>query len=87
MLTSISQQAAWALTAPDCECKREKVVYICLIKTCPAYNTHRLYCLQCNNDGIHEHFKHTSAIEFAKGSEKRWNAAKEVIEGTAAASK
>ena len=80
MQSSIALLSKWSATAPLCVCKREKIAYICLEKTCQAYKTHRLYCQKCLTEGVHHHFKHTDAGEFASTSEARWTTFKESVD-------
>ena len=70
--STIARMAQWAESAPLCACTRDKISYICLDKGCPAHSSHRLYCTECLDDGIHKHFQHVKASVFAEGSEKRW---------------
>lgn len=82
-MTSILAQAKWSQTAPFCNCKQEKASYICLERTCPAFTTHRLYCHLCLKKGVHKHYEHVDAGEYASGSEGRWKDFKESIDNLA----
>ena len=80
MQSSIALLSKWSATAPLCVCTKDKIAYICVEKTCPAYKTHRLYCQECLEDGVHSHFKHINAGKFASSSEARWTNFKETID-------
>jgi hypothetical protein len=82
-MTTIARQAAWAATAPQCNCKSgEKISFICLHPHCPAFESHKLYCMPCLQNGIHQHpdHKHKDAAEFAIESNKNWTAFKEFLD-------
>jgi hypothetical protein len=36
-----------------CVCKREKAIYFCTEKSCPAHTTQQFYCLFCYEDDVH----------------------------------
>ena len=69
---SLAKLGEWAESAPPCICKRERIVYICTLETCPRYSSQRLYCNLCLKEGNHTHFPLVEAGEFAGGTQKRW---------------
>ena len=46
----------WAKNAPLCKCPdKERVLYFCTVKTCPARQVNPFYCQVCLEESRHDH--------------------------------
>jgi len=55
-----------------CECKREKAIYFCNDKSCPAYTKQQFYCLFCYEDDLHPNHKSVRVNKVVEEWKAKW---------------
>ncbi len=70
MQTKFEILADWESKSPVCNCNRdppERVLYICTDVNCISFESFKLYCTLCRNEGIkHPHFSFVSIVDYVE---------------------
>ena len=62
-----------------CVCKREKAIYFCNEKSCPAHTTQQFYCLFCYEDDVHPGHKSVRVNKVVEEYKERWLSLKQKL--------
>ncbi len=55
-----------------CDCKREKAIYFCSDKSCPAYTQRQFYCLFCFEEDLHPNHKPVRVNKVVDEYKQKW---------------
>ena len=68
----LEQMALFNEKAPLCNCKNEKVAYICTYKQCENHEKQKLYCQDCLDNGKHQHFPLIKMYKVMQDCDAKW---------------